>query len=77
MIEAPGLAGLVDTDGSLDGGHRQALDQLAEAVVMTEQAGPVVVGGERHAKALFEPLLRCGGNGFFIDKLQLGRQQGL
>ena len=77
VIDAPGLACLIDADGGLDGGHRQAVDQLAEAVVMAEQAGPLVVGGQAHAKALFEPLLGCGGQRLFIDKLQFGRQQWL
>ena len=71
VIDAPGLACLIDADGGLDGGHRQAVDQLAEAVVMTEQTGPLVVGGQAHTQALFEPLLGCGGQRLFIDKLQL------
>jgi len=46
-------------------------------MVVAEQAGPVVVGGERDAQALLQPGLGRGGQGFFIDKLQLGRLQGL
>ena len=77
VIEAPGSAGAVYADGGLGGGHRQAVDQHAEAMVMAEQAGPVVVGCKRHAKALLQPGLGCGGQGWLIDKLQFGRQQGL
>lgn len=77
VIEAPGSAGAVYADGGLGGGHRQAVDQHAEAMVMAEQAGPVVVGCKRHAKALLQPGLGCGGQGWLIDKLQFGGQQGL
>ncbi|MNH05000.1 hypothetical protein D3C79_643110 [compost metagenome] len=77
VIEAPGSAGAVYADGGLGGGHRQAVDQHAEAMVMAEQAGPVVVGCKRHAKALLQPGLGRGSQGGLIDKLQFGRQQGL
>lgn len=75
VVEAPGAAVPVDTDGGLGGGHRQAVHQLAKAVMVAEQAGPVVIGGEEHTEALLEPALRRRGQGRFIDKLQIGRQQ--
>ncbi|MNE57881.1 hypothetical protein D3C80_1528710 [compost metagenome] len=77
VVEAPGLAGRIDADGGLGGGHRQAVDQLVEAMVMAEQAGPVVVGGQGHAEALLQPLLRRDGQRRCIDKQQLRRTEGL